>query len=159
MTASTQRNQELLLEFLRENDAACPVCGYNIRALTRPVCPECRQELSLSVGATRVRFGLLLAALVPGFFCGIAACFVAIPTVAVYFEDGIVVWPFAGAVIFGWCSGMFAIALAFGKWKGRRVRNRFIALPVRSQRSIVLIIWLVHIAVGLVFFGWLASEI
>ena len=41
-----------LLEFLRDRDAFCPVCRYNLRGLTVPRCPECGRELRLSVGAT-----------------------------------------------------------------------------------------------------------
>src|SRR5262245_57318983 len=92
-TTPASRAQELLLDFLRDNDAACPVCGYNLKALTRPVCPECRHELTLTVGATQLRLRWLFIALAPGFFSGIAACFVCIPTTAIYFEDGFVVWP------------------------------------------------------------------
>jgi len=73
--AALSREQELLLEFLRDHDAACPVCSYNVRALTRPVCPECKQELMLAVGVKRLRLGWLLVAVAPGFFSGIAAVF------------------------------------------------------------------------------------
>lgn len=155
MSSSTTRAQDLLLEYLRDHDANCPVCGYNVRALTRAICPECKQELAITVGVTRLGIGLLLMALVPGFFCGIAACLLAIPTTAISFEDGIVVWPFVGTVVFGWCSGLFALMLAF---RGRN-RVRFIAQPRRRQKRIVLLIWLIHFVAGLVFFAWVASEI
>src|SRR5205809_4254839 len=59
------RAQDLLLDFLRDHDAACPVCGYNLKTLTRPICPECGHELVLTVGTTRVRLGWLLAAVAP----------------------------------------------------------------------------------------------
>src|SRR5262245_7579202 len=74
--------QEMLIDFLREHDAACPLCGYNVRALTRPICPECKQELTLTVGMEKGRLGMgwLFAAVAPGFFSGIAAMFVLIPT-------------------------------------------------------------------------------
>ena len=58
--------QRLLLEFVGDRDVPCPRCGYNLRALTKPVCPECREELRLTVGRARMRFGLFLAALIPG---------------------------------------------------------------------------------------------
>jgi len=52
--ASTERveisEEALLLVFLREHDAACPLCKYNLRHLTRPRCPECGRELKLTVG-------------------------------------------------------------------------------------------------------------
>ncbi len=136
--ATASRRQEMLLEFLRDHDAACSVCGYNVRSLTRPICPECRQELVLTVGVLRLRLGWLLAAVAPGFFSGIAACFVCIPTVAIYFEDDIFLLPLVGAVLFGWCSGLFAIILA-------AKRNRFLAQSRTRQRWFALIIWMVHI--------------
>src|SRR5687767_15104169 len=78
----TSRAQEMLLDFLREHDAPCPVCGYNLKALTRPICPECGQDLVLAVGAARLRLGWLFAAVAPGFFSGIAAVFLLVPIVA-----------------------------------------------------------------------------
>ena len=77
--APTTRGQEMLLDFLREHDASCPLCGYNLKALTRPICPECGQELVLTVGAARLRLGWLMAAVAPGFFSGIAAVFLLVP--------------------------------------------------------------------------------
>src|SRR3954454_17134270 len=89
---ATGRTQ-MLLDFLREYAAACPVCGYNLRALTRPICPECGQELVLTVGAARLRLGWLLAAVAPGFFSGIAAIFLLVPIVGrLIFGDGRMSW-------------------------------------------------------------------
>lgn len=142
-TGQTTRSPDtLLLEFLRDHNAECPVCGYNLRSLTRPVCPECKLELVLTVGATRLRLGWLFLALVPGFFSGIAACFLAVPTTATYFEDGVLFLPFAGAVVFGWVSGIFAILLAAG-FRGRW-RNRFLAKSRSKQRWVAFIIWIIH---------------
>jgi hypothetical protein len=139
----------MLLDFLREHDAECPVCGYNVRALTRPVCPECKQELTLTVGAARLYLGWLFAAVAPGFFSGIAACFVLIPTLGrPLFGDGR--WePLIVALdLFGWCSVIFAIFLA-----RRTGRIRFLALPLVRQRWFALAIWFIHIAaLGLFIF-------
>ena len=141
---ATNRREELLLEFLREFDAPCPTCGYNVKGLNRPFCPECNQELKLTIGVSRLRLGWLFVAVLPGFFAGIAGFFLAVPTVAISVEDGVIVWPFAAFTLFCWCSGLFAIVLAFRK------RNRFIAQPRSRQRWIVLAIWLIHlIALGL----------
>ena len=143
---TTSRGQELLLEFLREHESPCPLCGYNLKALTRPVCPECGQELVLAVGAARVRLGWLMAAVAPGFFSGIAAVFVLVPVVAQpVFGDGRISLTLTAVDLFGWCSGVFAILLAVK-------RHRFLALPRAAQRWWVLGIWLVHLAaLGLVF--------
>lgn len=151
---TTTRAQDLLLDYLGDHDAACPVCGYNVRALTRPVCPECKQELTLAVGAPNLRMAWYLAALAPCFFSTIAATFVLALIIAHLIAIGST-W----AVIvmfdsFGWCSAAFAIFLA-----RRRGRVWFLGLPPARQRWLAILIWLVHIAalgtiisIGVVFF-------
>ncbi|GMV26170.1 MAG: hypothetical protein AMXMBFR58_22010 [Phycisphaerae bacterium] len=63
---------DFLRGFLAEHDVACPSCGYNLRALTATVCPECRQELHLTVSLVEPRIGLWLTAVVGlGFGCGL----------------------------------------------------------------------------------------
>jgi len=51
--------------YLRDNDVACPACGYNLRGLTGAACPECNNQLTLGVNLARPRTGLLLWAIVP----------------------------------------------------------------------------------------------
>jgi hypothetical protein len=132
--------REMLLAFLRQHESPCPVCGYNLKALTRPVCPECGQELVLAVGAARLRFGWLFAAVAPGFFSGIAAVFVLVPIVIVTFVAKIrPPLRFIAVDAFGWCSGVLAILLAAN-------RLRFIAQPIARQRWQALAIWLAHVA-------------
>jgi hypothetical protein len=145
--ATTTRAQEMLLDFLRDHDAACPVCGYNLRALTRPICPECGHALMLTVGATRLRIGWLLAAVAPGFFSGIAALFVLFPTFGQFNGDrrlSRLVMAMILLDLFGWCSLLFAILLA------SRLK-RFIAQPRSRQRWWALGIWAVHIAAFVCF--------
>jgi hypothetical protein len=38
-----------LIDWLKNRDAACPLCSYDLRGLVRPRCPECGQGLKLSV--------------------------------------------------------------------------------------------------------------
>ena len=137
---TTSRAQDMLLDFLREHEAPCPVCGYNLKALTRPVCPECGHDLVLTVGTARLRLGWLLAALAPGFFSGIAAFFVLLPIV-LRFVIGDGQWShLLNAVdLFGWCSGIFAIILA-------RKRHRFLVLTRAGQQIFALTIWFIHVA-------------
>jgi hypothetical protein len=40
---------QLLIEFLRERDTACPRCAYNLRNATQPRCSECGLPIVLSV--------------------------------------------------------------------------------------------------------------
>ena len=137
--------ESMLLEFLREHESACPVCGYNLKALTRPICPECGQELVLTVGAARVRLGWLLAAVAPGFFSGIAAVFVLVPILGrLFFGDGKMSLTFNALDLFGWCSGIIAITIAVK-------RHRFFSLSLKQQRRWALAIWLVHIAALVLF--------
>jgi len=140
------RAQEMLLDFLREHDAECPVCGYNLKALTRPLCPECGQELTLTVGAKRLRLAWLLIALAPGFFSGIAACFVLVPIVGrLVLGDGVLSPALTALDLFGWSSGLFAIFLAF-RW-----RHRFLTQTRARQRWCAIAIWLLHIAAFVIF--------
>ena len=39
----------MLLEYLRANDVPCPLCGYNLRGLASPRCPECGKEVGFVV--------------------------------------------------------------------------------------------------------------
>ena len=143
--ATLSREQEMLLEFLRDHEAPCPVCRYNLKALVRPVCPECGHDLVLTVGTPPLRLGWLLAAVAPGFFSGIAAIFTLVPIVGrVIFGDGRMTWPLVFLDVFGWCSGVFAILLGVK-------RHRFLALPRSTQRWSALGVWLVHVGVLALF--------
>ena len=137
---------ERFVAALREHEASCPLCGYNLKALTRPICPECGQELMLTVGAARVRLGWLMTAVAPGFFSGIAAFFMLVPIVVPpMFGNKRIPLTLIGVDLFGWCSGIFAIILAVK-------RHRFLAQSRALQRWWALGIWLVHVAaLGLVF--------
>jgi hypothetical protein len=138
-TSAASRTR-MLLDFLREHDAPCPVCGYNLRGLTRPVCPECRHDLVLAVGAAQPRLLWLLVALAPGFFSGIAASFVLIPIVGrLVFGDGRWMRPFVALDLFGWSSAALAIIIT-------AQRLRFIAQPQSRQRWWAIVIWSVHVA-------------
>ncbi|MEL6330410.1 MAG: hypothetical protein AAFR38_12190 [Planctomycetota bacterium] len=48
--------RDSLLElYLRDRDARCPGCGYNLRGLEEPRCPECGVELRLNTQLVVVR--------------------------------------------------------------------------------------------------------
>lgn len=68
---STPTDSPLLMH-LREHDAPCPACGYNLRGITTLVCPECGLKLTIGVALadapTRLwTAGVVLAALGAGF--------------------------------------------------------------------------------------------
>ena len=131
----------LLLTFLRERDAACPLCGYNLRNLVRPQCPECRQDLVLSVGIKDLRLGWLVATIAPGIFSGIAAGLLLIPIILVPLlaRGGPAPWFIVGADLFGWLSGLAAVALV-------KYRLTFLRLPRDVQRTWAIVAWAIHLA-------------
>jgi hypothetical protein len=139
--------QQMLLDFVRDHDAPCPICGYNVRGLTRPVCPECRHDLVLTVGVPRPRIAWLLAAIAPGSFSGIAAFFLLIPIVGSLVMEGGPLPPTVLVVdLFGWSSGLFAVFI------GVR-RMRFIAQPRARQMKWACTIWAIHVtALALLIF-------
>ncbi len=55
---------EFLRNYLRGRDVACPGCGYNVRDLVGARCPECGQELVMSVRLSEPRQGALITGLV-----------------------------------------------------------------------------------------------
>ena len=59
-TAQNSADAAALVEFVRERDAECPLCRYNLRGLTVPRCPECGRELRLSIGLVEPRQGAWL---------------------------------------------------------------------------------------------------
>lgn len=63
-TPETPGDQDQLRLHLATRDAPCPRCGYNLRGLTGTVCPECAQELRLSVALSEPRLGPYLAAII-----------------------------------------------------------------------------------------------
>lgn len=48
----TNPDRARLTAFLRDRDAACPLCSYNLRGLTGTTCPECGREIQLTIGLT-----------------------------------------------------------------------------------------------------------
>lgn len=144
-SATSSRAEEMLLEFLREHDAACPVCGYNLKALTRPICPECGQELVLTVGATRIRMAWLFAAVAPGFFSGIAGIFGFIIIVGSFIMKDPAPWHIIATATFGLCSGALAVYIVL-----RRIR--FLAQPGKRQMPWAIGIWFIHVAALVLLF-------
>lgn len=53
-----------LAAWLATRDAPCPVCSYNLRALTLARCPECSTRLFLTVGAEDLALGPFLFAVI-----------------------------------------------------------------------------------------------
>jgi hypothetical protein len=137
-----------LLDYLRERDVPCPVCGYNLRNLTRPVCPECRHDVVLTVGVLQPRLGWLFVAIAPAAFSGIAAGLLMVPiafSILVWQEYP--PWPFAAAEAFGWLSAAGGLVLV-------RRRNVFLRQPAAVQGGWAVGVWIVHL---IAFAGFVLS--
>lgn len=129
-----------LLDFLRDRDVLCPLCGYNLRNLSRPQCPECRQDLSLTVGVQRPRVVWLLATITPCTFSGIAAALLLIPIIGVPMRGGgQAPWYILATDAFGWLSGLFALMLV-------QYRYAFLRMPQPTQITWAITTWAVHLA-------------
>lgn len=51
MPTSNPADATAVIAWLDAHDEPCPVCGYDLRGLTEPLCPECGKPLTLSVTA------------------------------------------------------------------------------------------------------------
>lgn len=135
------RAERLLLEFLDGRDVECPNCSYNLRDLTQLICPECKEQLALSVGFARSKIGLVLAALIPGAFSGIcAALLLASFIIAFFFSPSPSPIP-PGIILidgFGWLSGLLT-------WLLFTRRHAFLKQSRKFQLEWVVAIWLVHL--------------
>ncbi|MHC5114830.1 MAG: hypothetical protein ACYTGP_10435 [Planctomycetota bacterium] len=139
-----------LVEFLRNRDAPCPQCGYNLRDLNQPRCPECHQDLVLTVGVTRPRFLWFLLAVTPFTFSAIAALLLLIPIVGSMLAGAGPPPPVILALDgFGWLSGLTGVLF---------IRHRFAFLRQKAdwQRHCAIGVWVTH---ALAFFGFIAAAI
>ena len=139
-------NDELLLEYLEANDALCPICGYNLRQLTRTTCPECGRPFILDVGSASPYFGHYLAFLAP---------FIATAAIGVVFACLVLMlgspssW---GIYLIMPAGGVDLILLPY--WYKRRVS--FHRRTDRAKLYLIIASWLIHltiVGVGLVVFG------
>jgi hypothetical protein len=63
-TEAAAAETQLLAEYLRGRDVACPSCRYNLRDLAAGRCPECGQRLALHLQLAEPRQAALLTGLV-----------------------------------------------------------------------------------------------
>ena len=129
----------LLLEFLRDRDVNCPGCGYNLRDLTQPQCPECEQSVTLCVSVPPSPVLPLVVTVAPGIFSGIMTillCFFAVIGGAPIGQMPWFVWLLLG---FGAASGVTAL---FVSVKARA----FVRQPIHRQFTWAAVAWSVHLA-------------
>ncbi|MEM9415874.1 MAG: hypothetical protein AAGA29_10415 [Planctomycetota bacterium] len=66
-----------LLDYVAQREVGCPRCGYNLRGLTQPNCPECGNGLKLTVGSISPinrAWLTMLAALIAPAGIGVLSC-------------------------------------------------------------------------------------
>ncbi len=143
MQQSTPDEIEMLLAFVRDRDASCPNCGYNVRDLTKPICPECQEELLLAVGARIYPIIWLLITIAPGVFTGITAGVVAV-VIAIEWPPKFV--PLGAIVLatFFLLSAVTAIVITINY-------KRFIRQPRAQQVLWAVGTWVVHLAAFFTF--------
>jgi hypothetical protein len=141
----------LLIEFLKGRDATCPICSYNLRDLERPVCPECRHPLHMTVGARRVHLGWFIITIAPGIFSGGCAAFLSVVLAfAVWWGGPPLSLGIVAIDMFGILSGIVAIWLILK-------RLTFMRLPLALQCLLGSAMWAVHISVFLFSVWWYAG--
>ena len=133
----------LLLDFVRDRDVACPRCGYNVRNLTKPVCPECEEPLLLKVGGRTYPVRWLLATVAPGIFTGIAA--------GVFAVTLLLVGPPPFVPLEAILTGSFflvsaAVAVAIIIWS-----KRFVRQPQPRQVIWAILLWVIHLCAFFIF--------
>lgn len=62
---SSRSQDDMLREFLRDRDVACPHCGYNLRNLEQANCPECGNTLRVTLQGSRLNGAWLIGATIP----------------------------------------------------------------------------------------------
>ena len=98
---------EHLAGYLKGRDCPCPACGYNLRDLRSPACPECAAPLTIR--ALRYR---RYNAITPSFFLGLAGMPRRIPDYALQFVEFNAIST-VGAFILGFSQLIFA----YNVWK------------------------------------------
>ncbi len=153
MGAESDSEAGALKVYLADRDVSCPGCGYNLRGLPEPVCPECRQELRINVGLSESRMAELVtcaAFLFAGTGAG-AAVLVTIAAIIATHGDG----PSGReAVVFIWLPlGCFVTcgvaAVSITRDRGRRWFRR---LSSGGRARVILVLIALPIA-------WLAVEL
>jgi hypothetical protein len=135
-TATPADESVLLLAFLRSRDIPCPRCGYNLRDLRAPACPECGEALCLAVRRRRSRLYIFIALLTPGLFSAVAAVLLGIPLTLFHPP----VWPPWVAEAFGILSAAVTLVLY-------RRKEIFFRRSALFQLGTVASVWTIHIIV------------
>ncbi len=134
-------DQARLYDHLAGRDTPCPGCGYNLRDLTAPRCPECDRPLRLEVRAAEVTPLWLLLAAAPCAFSLIATILMAVP-VAIGVLDGMGPGGMPVRIFLAECFGV--VSAVGGLVLATRARA-FLRLRTGRQIEIALGVWGLHL--------------
>lgn len=151
---------ELLGLHLAARDTPCPACGYNLRGINSPLCPECAQPLLLRVGLVRSSTAAYLTALMPPVAVGGAGLCLALCCLAVTAYKGQLP-PRPEQTFLLWCP--LGLGLALATWvfflsnaKGRhwfrrltRGRQRLVAAASCTVTMLAFLAWAVVVLTAL----------
>ena len=138
-------DRDAILAFVRERDVLCPLCGYNLRNLPEPRCPECGRQLELKVGLVKPFFGgwiAAFAATAPG--AGVGLAFIWLTP-----KEGIPHWSDGWFLLFYlWAILMvpLSVTLIFA-------RNRFLRLSPPAQIRIAAVLLGIAAIMAVIVFG------
>lgn len=135
-------DEQVLGTFLSTRDVPCPSCGYNLRGINSPVCPECAEPLALRVGFARDTTRALLAAILPPAVVGgaglcLVSCFL---IVSLFMSSAVLSHAATGeGVAYLWAPFGIGIALMGYTWLLARLRGRvwFRRLSASRRRLVV----------------------
>ncbi len=124
-----------LIGWLAEHEAPCPSCGYSLRGLTTPACPECAAPLRLGVSVHDPRpipwvVAIVSLAMGLGFDAVVALLMTAAYVRARILNLGLPP-PFFFVIVAGFAG--LAIAMAATVWVLYRQRYRWAGRPRRRQ--------------------------
>ena len=147
------RASAMLVTFLRERDVPCPCCGYNVRNLTKPVCPECEEPLVLKVGGRTYPVRWLLAAVAPGIFTGVTSGIMAVMFLIALIAGSVrPPSPFSVPLDVILTGSFFlvsaAVAGAIIIWN-----RRFVRQPQPRQVMWAVLLWVIHLCAFFIFLG------
>lgn len=139
----TSPDTNLLLAYLASHDEPCPNCGYSLRGVREPKCPECGAAVRLATPKERSgigvgRYALAVAALP----MAIGVLFVVVGGLGLGFGYDAAKVAF-GAFLMACGTGLLTLAFA---WRHR-------SLSKSRQRLIDLLVWLLVVgaAFGLLY--------
>lgn len=127
-----------LLAFLAERDHPCPACGYNLRGLQNPTCPECGSPLHLTVGKRHMPVHWLLLTMIPLAGAGLLGVLFLVVLLVILAEEGRVghMPPEPMVILAMGLASAVACAVLFAK------RTRFLHMEVDRQKGITAGVWI-----------------